>query len=220
MENRDQIIEQLKNDFTIYLIDYPGFGKSPIPTKDLTLQDYAETITAFIKEKKIQNPIIIAHSFGGRIVSLLPVEISKLVLIDVAGIRRRKTIKIWIKEKIYKILKKIIHLFHNNHLEIKLKNIFASEDYKNIPECMQKTFQNIIHQDLRKEYQKLSCETLIIWGEKDQDTPIKDAYFLHKIIPNSGLIIYKNTNHFSYLEKWLETNIILEEFLIKKDMDH
>ena len=214
-----RIINHFKDSFTIYIVDYPGFGNSPSPNQELTMDDYKEIIDNFIKKQKIHNPIIIAHSFGGRIVSLLKTNISKCILIDVAGIKRKK-IKVWIKEKIYKITKKILILFHKKELVIKLKNVFASEDYKDVPKNMQKTFQNIIKQDLKKEYQKLSCETLIIWGEKDQDTPLKDAYLLNRLIPNSGLTIYKNSTHFSYLEKWVETNIILEEFLKKKDKNH
>ena len=65
------LINYLKDYFTIYIIDYPGFGNSKFPDKDLTIYDYKEFIIKFIKKLKIKNPIIIAHSFGGRITSLL-----------------------------------------------------------------------------------------------------------------------------------------------------
>ena len=35
-----KMIDDLKDDFTIYIFDYPGFGNSPIPHKDLTIYDY------------------------------------------------------------------------------------------------------------------------------------------------------------------------------------
>ena len=104
------LINQLKEDFTIYIIDYPGFGNSPFPNHDLTIYDYANIIRDFLNDKKITNPIIIAHSFGGRIATLLSgyykEQINKLILIDTAGIKRRKKLFIWLKEKTYKILKK------------------------------------------------------------------------------------------------------------------
>ena len=81
---------------------------------------------------------------------------------------------------------------------------------------MRKTFINIVNEDLRKYYKKINAETLIIWGEKDNDTPLKDGKYLNKIIKNSSLIIYKNRTHFSYLEEpFLTTKIIYE--LIKKE---
>ena len=63
-----KMIDDLKDDFTIYIFDYPGFGNSPIPHKDLTIYDYAEIFIEFIKENKINNPIVIGHSFGGRLI--------------------------------------------------------------------------------------------------------------------------------------------------------
>ena len=218
-ETFQTIINHFKEYFTIYSLDYPGFGKSPIPETELTIYDYGKYIKEFIKENKIENPIIIAHSFGGRITSLLSyyeVPIKKIILIDVAGIKRKKKLNIFLKEIIYKFLKKIFN--KNNKIKKKLFLKFSSDDYKTIPSIMRKTFQNIIQEDLRKYYKIIKQDTLIIWGGKDKDTPLKDAYLLQKMIQNSGLIVYKNGNHFSYLEKPYDTIIILKEFL-KKDMD-
>ncbi len=214
------IINYFKEKYTIYILDYPGFGNSQIPNKELTMEDYTKLIISFIKENNINNPIIIAHSFGGRITSLLltkyKISAKKLILFDVAGIKRRKKNIKFIKKKIYKLLKKIIPLFPKiKQEEIKQKLLikFSSEDYKNIPACMRKTFQNIIQLDLRNYYKKINTETLIIWGEQDQDTPLKDAYYLQNKIKNNALIIYPKATHFSYLQYPLLTNSIIESFL-------
>jgi pimeloyl-ACP methyl ester carboxylesterase len=213
------IINYFKEDYTIYIVDYPGFGNSPIHNKELTIYDYAELIYNFIKDLNINLPIIIAHSFGGRITSILlgkyNLKIDKLVLIDVAGIKRRKKLKIYLKEKIYKILKKLNKFLPVIKREIYLQKLgmyFSSSDYKNIPNSMKKTFQNIIKEDLRKYYKEIKVETLIIWGDKDTDTPLKDAIYLNKIISNSATIIYENSNHFSYLNYPYLTNQILSNF--------
>lgn len=215
------MIDSLKEYFTVYIIDYPFFGKSSPPKEEWTIYDYANLIKNFIHEKKLENSIIIAHSFGGRIVSILAgkenMKFKKIILIDVAGIRR-KSIKRYLKGKIYKILRTMTILLKRKDLKDKLENYFSSNDYKALPYTMKKTFQNIIKEDLRVYYKKIECPTLILWGEKDEDTPVKDAYYLKKIIKNSGLILFKNTHHFSYLEKRIETINILYEF-IKKDID-
>ena len=106
------IINYFKDNYTIYIIDYPSFGNSPIPNKELTIYDYSNIIKKFIEQEKI-TPIIIAHSFGGRIASILigkdNLKVKKLILMDVAGIKRFN-LKVFIKEKIYKLLKKLIKL--------------------------------------------------------------------------------------------------------------
>jgi len=214
------IINLLKDKYKIYIIDYPSFGNSPIPNKVLTIYDYSDLILNFIKDKNIINPVIIAHSFGGRISSIIAnkVKINKLILIDVAGIKHIN-IKLFIKTKIYKILKKLTNLLPKN-IKLKAKDYllskFSSNDYKDIPNIMKKTFQNIIKEDLRKHYKSISVETLIIWGDKDKDTPLKDAKYLKKIIKDSSLIIYKNANHFSYLNYPYLTSKILESYLLTK----
>ena len=216
------IINHFKEKYTIYILDYPGFGKSPIPTKDLTIYNYADLIINFLKDNKIINPIIIAHSFGGRITTLLTgyykINISKLILFDIASIKPKKSIKTKLKEKIYKTLKHIIKIFSNKEkLQNKLINYFGSTDYKSLPPTMHKTFINIINEDLTKYLKYIQSETLLIWGEKDQDTPLKDAYKMNNLIKESALIIYPNASHYSYLDYPILTNNIINEFIKEKD---
>ena len=199
------LINGLKKDYSIYIIDYPYFGNSPLPNKELTIYDYSNLIYNFIKDNNIINPIIIAHSFGGRISSILlgkyKLKVKKLVLIDVAGIKRLN-IKVLLKQKLYKLLKLLIKILPKNKqykYYKKLLNRFSSNDYLNIPIIMKNTFKNIINENLKKYYKNINTKTIIIWGDKDLDTPLKDAYYLHKVIKNSELIIFKNSNHFSYL---------------------
>ena len=218
-ETFSNIINLLKEKYKIYIIDYPFFGNSPMPNKELTIYDYSELIHNFMKDNHINNPIIIAHSFGGRIVSILigkyKLRVDKLVLFDVAGIKRF-SIKLFFKTKLYKILKGLTYLLPKctqEKIRNKLLLKFSSNDYLNIPNIMKRTFQNIIKEDLRKYYKTINTETLIIWGEKDLDTPLKDAKYLNSVIKNSELIIYKNSTHFSYLEYSYLTNKILDKYL-------
>ena len=213
------IINLLKDKYKIYILDYPSFGKSPNPNKELNIYDYSELIYNFIKKNKINNPVIIAHSFGGRISSILiskyKLKVKKLILFDVAGIKRFN-LKLFLKTKLYKLLKLLTYLLSRNiqvNIRKKLLNKFSSTDYNDIPDNMKKTFKNIINEDLSKYYKNINTDTLIIWGENDKDTPLKDAIYLNKVIKNSGLIIYKNSNHFSYLDNPYLTNKILSKYL-------
>lgn len=214
------IINHFKNNYTIYILDYPGLGKSPIPEKDLTIYDYAETVSIFMKELNIENPIIIAHSFGGRITTLLTgyykIPIEKQILIDIAGIKPKKTLYQKIKEKIYKLLKKIIKLFpelKQETLNQKLLKKFASSDFNALPITMRTTFKNIVNEDLTRYFQDIKTESLIIWGEEDKDTPLKDAKKINKLIAASALIVLKKANHFSYLQYPYLVNNIINEFI-------
>ena len=214
-----KIIKQLENEYTVYIIDYPGFGNSKVINKELTIYDYALIIKSFIEKNNLIQTNIIAHSFGGRITSILlseyNIKINKLILIDVAGIKRLN-IKIKIKNIIYKLLKKLTCILPKRKKFIvrkKLFNLFSSNDYKTLPKSMYKTFQNIISINLKKYYKNITNKTLIIWGSNDQATPLKDAYTLKKIIKNSKLIVYKDSSHFSYLENHNEIIKNISNFL-------
>lgn len=219
------LIQVLQEHFTIYIFDYPGFGNSPFPNHDLTIYDYTNMIRAFLTDKKITKPIIIAHSFGGRIATLLSgyykEEIDKIILIDTAGIKHKKNIVLFLKEKLYKLLKLIKYILPKSKKERyqkKLLSIFASSDYKSLPKEMNITFKNIIKEDLKYYIPYIEQETLIIWGEKDKDTPLKDGKYLKQKIKNSALIIYPNATHYSYLEyPYLTYKIIMNFLLHKKD---
>ncbi len=215
----DYYINVLEKYFTIYIFDYPGFGNSSFPNKDLIIDDYAYYIYKFIKNNKINNPYLLCHSFGCRISILLiakyRVLVDRLIIIGGAGIRR-KSIKKKLCSLKYKLLKRVGKLLRqskrNKYYE-KLFNKYASNDYKNLSENMKKTFKNIVNKDLRKYLKYIYCPTLLIWGENDRSTPLKDGILMNKRINNSGIVIIKGGTHFVYLEyPYYVLSIILEFF--------
>ena len=84
------LINYLKNYFTVYILDYPGFGNSTL-NKTLTIFDYANIINEFVIKLNLESSILIGHSFGGRIISILTTnyktKYKKIILINVAGLK-------------------------------------------------------------------------------------------------------------------------------------
>ena len=78
---------------------------------------------------------------------------------------------------------------------------------------MKATLSNITKEDLKDLMKNIKCETLIIWGKDDQETPYKDALKINKLIKNSGLVTLENTGHFPYLENKKQFNKIISEYL-------
>lgn len=218
------VINYLKNEYSIYIVDYPSFGNSPIPTKSLTIYDYAKIIKHFIIDLEIENPLIIAHSFGGRIATILTgyynFNINKMIYIDTAGIKHRKSFKCLFKEKIYKFLRIIIQKLFRKNKEQKLKKlrqIFGSSDYGNLCNEMLETFKNVVNEDLAPYYKNIKSKVLIIWGKKDTDTPYKDALYMKKSIKKAELITFNEGNHFTYLQYPYNINLIIDSFIKEKD---
>ena len=214
------LINILKEYYTVYIIDYPGFGNSKFPDRDLNIYEYANLIKNFITINNIENPVLIGHSFGGRIIILLAglykLNIKKIILIDSAGIKRRKSLKAMVRQFTYKFLKKIGYLLpkkiRNKYLD-KLISIFGSTDFKNLDPNIRKTFIKIVNEDLTKYLKHINTSTLLIWGEHDRDTPLDDGKLMNKEIEDSGLVIIPNASHFPYLEYPYYINKIVLEFL-------
>ena len=56
----------IKNS-NVLIIDLPGFGLSEEPKDVWSIYDYAEMVYKLSKSLKMDNPILIGHSFGGKI---------------------------------------------------------------------------------------------------------------------------------------------------------
>ena len=84
---------------------------------------------------------------------------------------------------------------------------------------MNETFKNIIKEDVKDYLPFIDQETLILWGEKDTATPLKDGKLLGKKIKDSALITFENATHFSYLEYPVQTYQIIEKFLLTEKDD-
>lgn len=206
------------NNFTYLFIDLPPFGMSEEPKKPWNLDDYVYLTEEIINEIDwIDKIYIISHSFGGRISiklasllnSYVTIEeklnedeeilsrnleyknkIKKIILLASAGIKPRFSLKTQIKLWQYKFYKKIGSKKSQN---------FGSTDYKVLSPIMKKTFNNIIQENLTQECEKIQAKALLIFGNKDKETPLYMGKKLNKYIPDSRLITVKNGDHFAYI---------------------
>ena len=67
IEMMKPIGDNFQKDFDIIIFDLPGFGKSDEPSSVWSCYDYVELIHDALEELKVKNPIIIGHSFGGKL---------------------------------------------------------------------------------------------------------------------------------------------------------
>ncbi len=199
--------------YNVLIIDLPGFGLSDEPKEVWAISDYTELIYKFVKDFKIKSPIIIGHSFGGKITIdyASKYDVKKIVLL--ASPYRIKKVNLTYKTRILKILKKIPVL---NKFENFAKKHIGSTDYKNASVMMRNVLVKHVNLDLTPEVKKIKCPTLLIWGTKDFEVPYEDAILLEKLIPDCGLVTYDGCSHYAYLEKLNQTISVLRSFIGEK----
>lgn len=202
--------DRLQKNYRITILDFPGFGESEEPKTALTVYDYCEILEELLKKLKVKKPVIMGHSFGGRIAIIYASrnEVEKVVLFGSPCIR--KEVKPSLKLRMLKSLKKIPGI---NKLEGFAKNHMGSRDYKNASEVMKKILVNVVNEDLSECAKKINVPTLLIWGDRDTEAPVEDAKELEKIIPDAGLIVLPNSTHYAYLENLPQVINILNNFL-------
>ena len=203
--------------YSIFALDFPGFGKSQSPKKALFLSDYVATVATFMQKLEIQQPVIIGHSHGGRVAIKMAVQdpklMQKLVLVDSGGIKRETTDKN-IKKNFAKVLKPLFSPSFMKPFKNRIYKAMGAEDYVATPQLKQ-TFLNIINEDLTTLLPKITNQTLILWGQNDQDTPLQDAWLMEKEISNAQLILLPEAAHYSFLDSPEEFKKHLMNFLQK-----
>lgn len=200
----------ISDKYNVTIIDLPGFGKSSEPTYIWKIDDYVECINKLLKELKIKKPIMIGHSFGGKI-TLLYASIYETEKIVLFGSPYTKEVqKLSTKTKILKTLKKVPVL---NKMEGFTKKHIGSTDYKNSTEIMRKILVETVNYDITNNVKKISVPTLLIWGTNDEAVSIELARQLEKLIKDCGLIEYEGCTHYAYLERLDQTINILNSFI-------
>ena len=210
IEMMKPIGDRLSNKFKITIVDLPGFkGQTKEPPYAWTLTDYSEMLEEFLDKLGIHKPIIIGHSFGGRLSIKYsanhPVE--KVVLFG-SPIRPEKS-PTSIKVKILKGIKKLPGM---NSFGEYMKKYIGSRDYKAASPIMRQILVNTVNEDLTEYSKKIEEPTLLIWGDNDLEASIEDAKTLEQIMPDAGLIVLPGT-HYAYLENLNQVINILNNFL-------
>lgn len=221
LETMRPLANNLSKSFKVYLVDIVGFGKSDLPEKPLNTDDFGDFLKQLIDELKIENPILIGHSNGGRIiinsVGRKIVSPKKIILIDSAGIKPKRSLKYYLKIGFYKIGKFFLNLLPDTKrikaFKDKLYNSVGSSDYKASASVLKETMKIILNEDQTKYLPLINVPTLLIWGSLDKDTPISDAKKMESLIPDCGLVEYPGSTHFSYLENIKNVNVVLNKFL-------
>lgn len=204
------------DDYSMIFLDFDGFGKTGEPKRSMNLSDYVQKLKSLLDGFGIEELILVAHSFGGRVaIKYLfnyqyDYKKTSLCLIDSAGIVPRRNLRYKFRVWRYKKLK---NKKDKSSKEIEKLSKFGSDDYKALSSTMKQTFVNVVNEDLSKYAKFLKCRTIIVWGTKDKDTKPYMAKKLHRLIQNSKLIFLKDVGHFSFIEKKQEFIIILDSFL-------
>lgn len=208
IEMMEPLGNRFSNRFRITIIDLPGFGLSDEPKKAYSVYDYVDVLEELFTKLDIKKPILMGHSFGGRLSIIYASRntTTKLVLFGSPCVRHEYKSR---KQSILKGLKKVKLLKPLANL---MKKHIGSVDYKKASPIMREVLVKTVNEDLADCARKITCPTLLIWGDKDEAVPVNEAKELEGLISDSALIILPGT-HYCYLEQLDRIEEILDKFL-------
>jgi len=198
------VISRFSKEYHLFVLDLPGFGLSQEPPGIWSIKEYAGFVHEFVSTLHISAPIIIGHSFGGRIATVYAAEypIKKLVLYSNGGLPQR-SIKIFFFKNFITQWGK--YLFPN--LLYRLHTIlFKPKVYKNNIIIERKRSRRVLDiytqpfPNLQKYLEKITVPTLIIAGKSDCFVSPHMGRRLHEVIEGSQLVEVPNATHFVHLE--------------------
>lgn len=204
---------------TVYTLDLPGFGGSQEPAEVWGIEDYTAMLDDFTKALGIKRPVLVGHSFGGRmsIVFASRNDTDRVILVDAAGVKPHRTLKYYAKVYSFKTAKFLAPLLMGKRradaLIERMRGRSGSSDYASATPKMRAIMSRVVNEDLCHLMPKIKAPTLLIWGENDTATPLSDAKKMERLIPDAGLVSYPGAGHYSFLERQAQTAAVIASFL-------
>lgn len=204
---------------TAISVDFPGFGLTPEPDSVWGVEQYTRLIEKLAKKLGLQCPTLIGHSFGGRvsIVYASRNATDKVILVDAAGVPPIRPIKYYFKVYSYKLLKRLTLLIYGKDKGTRriqqMQAKRGSADYAAASPRMRAILSKVVNEDLRSLMPSIEAPTLLIWGENDTATPMRDARIMEKLIPGAALVSFPGCGHYSFLDNPRQFAAVLNSFL-------
>lgn len=209
----------LSPHFKVYTLDFPGFGGSDVPSDVWGVEEYTRMLEGFVCDLHIESPILIGHSFGGRVSILYGSrnDVSKIVLVDAAGAKPRRPLKYYLKVYSYKLYKKLLYMtMGKERAQEKIearRRTAGSADYNALSGMMRRIFVKVVNEYLEAYMPLIKCPVQLIWGAKDKDTKLREAHVMLKRIPNARLDVIDDAGHYSFLDNPFRFRSYLTAFL-------
>ncbi len=221
------VADALSKDMTVLAVDFPAHGKSGQPPEPWGVPEFAACLKAMLVRLDFLPCSVIAHSFGGRVtIELASTDANlfeRIILTGSAGIRPKTDEKASQRTSAYKRLKGMVEtarklrIFGNlpDKWQEALVQKYGSKDYAALSPEMRKTFVKVVNYDQSEKLASIRNSTLLVWGDKDTETPLWMGQQMEKSISDSALIVLDGGTHFAYLEHAARFNAIARSFLVE-----
>lgn len=226
---------ELSDEFRIVCPDLPGFGKSPLPDQQFSLEQIGDIIVQWLKDSGMKQCMVIGHSLGGYISQEIlrkhPDFAHSIGLLNSAAFADAEEKK--------ENRNKLIGFIHEQGVAPFLKTFVPSLFYPPTAERFAAVIDQITEDglmikpetvthyaaamrdrrdsiDLLKNYPE---KILLISGEHDQNVPLEKTLKMAKYLPESQVHIIPESAHMSLFEQSQMCYDAIRSFARKMNID-
>ncbi len=217
-------IEELAENYTVYVPDLPGFGHSQPIDGDYYLPELTEFVDGFASEVGLKRFHLMGHSLGGGIalsyVLKFPYKVTKLVL--VSSMCLGKEIALWVRVLSMPVICRAIGksaLAVLRGVRWVVGKLFATVEFV-VPISRTSIHLGSSITTLRaqttvflQQLSEIMVPTLVVWGAKDTILPVEQAYTAAELIPDCQVKVFAESGHSVYRENIPEFSRTLTRFL-------
>jgi pimeloyl-ACP methyl ester carboxylesterase len=168
-------------------VDLPGFGASPRPVAPMGARGYADAIEPAL-EHLTPKPILVGHSFGGRVAVALaashPERFAGLVLTGVPLLRRASPSRSPVMFRLGRWAAKR-GLIGDKRIE-SLRQKHGSPDYRAATGVMREVLVMSVNESYETELSQIASPVVLLWGANDAEVPWAVAESAASILRGAG----------------------------------
>ncbi|RFU70166.1 alpha/beta hydrolase [Peribacillus saganii] len=228
-----RLIPHLNASYNIVSIDLPPFGQSGKEQRFMySYQNLAKTVISLLERLEIGHSVLVGHSMGGQIalnmIKQRPELFAACILLCSSGYAPKVNqgiilssyipffhlyVKRWLaKTGIEKNLQNVVYnhdLIDQEMVDGYLQPFLKDDIFRGLARFIRHHEGDLPEADLRK----IHTPCLLIWGEQDKVVPLHIGKRLQRDLPNSKLIVMKDTGHLVPEEKPEEVFGYINHFL-------
>ncbi|PGM53254.1 alpha/beta hydrolase [Bacillus sp. AFS053548] len=218
---------ELANEFDLIIPDLRGHGENDL-TEGISIKNFAKDVLDLMDELGVESAHILGLSMGGTVAQEMyrqaPERCRSLILVSTFHFAPR-LLGLWFIH--YKEFRSKIFTPQQINEMTARTCLFSWEKeslqqfkqyYRPNPEGYDRSIRACFKVDNRELLPNIKVPTLIIGGQYDPITPVWLQLVMHKSIPNSKLVIFKNTGHVSKMEAAEKFNQTIRSFLNKQEL--
>ena len=227
-------------EYRVVAMDLPGFGYSEMPAEKITISNYGRAVDELLDQLGIEKAAIVGNSMGGFVGAEIAIQFStrveKLVLVSaaglsvehlrndraMAGLQRLDELLIFVGSQIAGRSgalmsrprgRRLLMGLVVTHPEL-LTPAFIAEQVKGTGKPgFVPALDALTSYPIRDRLNEIQSPTLVVWGDSDRLVPTKDAYEFDRLIPDSRLVVYRDTGHCPQMERPDAFNALVDDFL-------